>query len=543
MECHNGWFEHKGPMAENAGEGVLLFRLFRPVTSFPPSMLDANRYASPAEAELLRDHIAHDEAASAALQPRVARARTAVHETALALQAAQEAAASAQAILQQLTDMEQTLDAQLAVARGLLHPLRRLPDDVLAIIFSHCRGRDGPDRPVNIWIARWAPFVLAATCRRWRSVASGDPTLWQTIVLDLHLVTGQASELRWSRYLAVVSERSAGLPIHMHIACKAVRTSYEHGLWPVIRALVPRTYVLSVVSDVDINAEVNILLSRSSNHLTSVHIGYYDVEGSFGLQFFSRAPKLRRISVVGLELLWPPESTIFPLVEGLTFGTRQQLNFQDLLDMFYRFPKLDSLEIRLEDLTAATPVSAVCETLTYLNLVAYSCDIQVATSLVFPHLRTAFVNIETVAPDTAVALMRTALRTAHTLHLWFTVGGHLATGLQACAELRHLSLIGRYDETAERFFDALASPTASGAWICPRLETVYISNELSRDSVVDAVLRFASARRSGDAAATPALFPLLEINVVYGSRLQGDARRRDTLVKKLQDLLPQTSSR
>lgn len=184
-------------------------------------MLDANRFANTAEAALLREHIAHDETARRALEPRVARARTAVHDTAVALQAARAAAASAHGILQQLRDAGKTLDTRLALARGLLHPIRQVPHDVLSLIFAQCVDGD-----TNVYVTRLTPFVLAAICRRWRNVALRDPTLWQAVVLDLHLVTDPAAELRWSHYLQVLSKRSASLPLDLYLACKSTGTTY-----------------------------------------------------------------------------------------------------------------------------------------------------------------------------------------------------------------------------------------------------------------------------------------------------------------------------
>ncbi|KAF9023255.1 hypothetical protein BDZ89DRAFT_955851, partial [Hymenopellis radicata] len=75
-------------------------------------------------------------------------------------------------------------ESHLADAKSLLHPMRSLPNELVAEIFSHC---------VRTWeIAHWraqlnslgpssAPWTLASVCRRWRHLALASPHLWTYI--------------------------------------------------------------------------------------------------------------------------------------------------------------------------------------------------------------------------------------------------------------------------------------------------------------------------------------------------------------------------
>ncbi|KIM21883.1 hypothetical protein M408DRAFT_29197 [Serendipita vermifera MAFF 305830] len=67
------------------------------------------------------------------------------------------------------------LEKDLAAISGLLHPIRRTPDDVLRLIFE-----DVVQSEVQVaedkrqWVAVW----LSHVCRRWRSIAVSTPRIW-----------------------------------------------------------------------------------------------------------------------------------------------------------------------------------------------------------------------------------------------------------------------------------------------------------------------------------------------------------------------------
>ncbi|EEB89405.1 hypothetical protein MPER_12498 [Moniliophthora perniciosa FA553] len=76
----------------------------------------------------------------------------------------------------------------LAAWKGPLHPIRRLPDDVLAHIFQTCVEGDfdylqeiepdDPDRYPGMLNTLRSPWVLGQVCRRWRSLTLSLPQFW-----------------------------------------------------------------------------------------------------------------------------------------------------------------------------------------------------------------------------------------------------------------------------------------------------------------------------------------------------------------------------
>jgi F-box-like len=64
--------------------------------------------------------------------------------------------------------------------RSLLSPIRRMPEDILRSIFSHCLPYDTPG---IIMGPSEAPMLLTQICSQWRDVVIKTPTLWSTICL------------------------------------------------------------------------------------------------------------------------------------------------------------------------------------------------------------------------------------------------------------------------------------------------------------------------------------------------------------------------
>ncbi|KAL0569663.1 hypothetical protein V5O48_012306 [Marasmius crinis-equi] len=87
-------------------------------------------------------------------------------------------------------------------------PIFRLPTELLAVIFERCVECDAAG---HVFSEHSMPWVLAQTCRRWRSVAVSTPSLWTVVRLD----SRDAHALRSNRLhmLRIWLERSQSLPI------------------------------------------------------------------------------------------------------------------------------------------------------------------------------------------------------------------------------------------------------------------------------------------------------------------------------------------
>lgn len=163
--------------------------------------MDPNRYATATEAALLREHIAIEESERARDYARLATVRTALHDAEEQLRLAQAAASSARAIVAQIEARDALREDGLRAARGLLHPIRRVPGDVLALVFEALLDVDEPS----------ATFVVSSVCRHWRQTALDIPTLWSYIEVP-YLGPGDPVK-PWTTYLDVVLRRSKQAPL------------------------------------------------------------------------------------------------------------------------------------------------------------------------------------------------------------------------------------------------------------------------------------------------------------------------------------------
>ncbi|PBK62073.1 hypothetical protein ARMSODRAFT_943408, partial [Armillaria solidipes] len=88
----------------------------------------------------------------------------------------------AQDILYQLITERAQAAANLRDAKNLLHPIRRVPDELLRRIFTTCT----PSPEDCVYDARYwdaldentEPWTLSQTCQRWRRIALDTSRLW-----------------------------------------------------------------------------------------------------------------------------------------------------------------------------------------------------------------------------------------------------------------------------------------------------------------------------------------------------------------------------
>ncbi|KZP24021.1 hypothetical protein FIBSPDRAFT_785319, partial [Athelia psychrophila] len=77
-----------------------------------------------------------------------------------------------QAVLEELLRKRTDLRDQGDKHRELLHPIRRLPAEILAEVFGQCM--------TTPWLHDFnkSPLILHNVCALWRSIAVSTPSLW-----------------------------------------------------------------------------------------------------------------------------------------------------------------------------------------------------------------------------------------------------------------------------------------------------------------------------------------------------------------------------
>ncbi|KZV87545.1 hypothetical protein EXIGLDRAFT_752175 [Exidia glandulosa HHB12029] len=463
------------------------------------SELDPNRYAGPAEAALLREDIETHEATRVALDDRVGRATTVLHNTAQALRAAQEAHSSAQQLLDHTTQLKASFEQRLTVSRGLLHPIRRLPNEILAMIFVSVTSTD--------WVAkdvRGPPFIIAATCRRWRAVALNTPQVWTRVAYHLKDISDSAADRRAAACLRAHVLRSSGSPLEVAIVYWVSPLTGSAHLWGAISALLEQARTFVFRAGVDTTSHFSRFLSVTSPYLQHLSIsdGDADLDGVGLFRIALDAPRLTALDCCGSSILWDRTASC-PMLGNVQLDV-EGFSMQSMIDLFRTSPVIVTLNVGvLENLVAAEPFTLLAEHLETLVLddLVGPMDLNVARSFSFPSLREAKISISDpheFEADVIAAFMQSALPAVKTLRLVLSSKLGPAIGLRNCVQLQHLTLVSNFSTSDDplELLAALSIPGLDGSWLCPRLETLSLSLFFT-SGAEDAIVNLATARRCG----------------------------------------------
>ncbi|KAF9006860.1 hypothetical protein BDZ89DRAFT_965785, partial [Hymenopellis radicata] len=137
----------------------------------PPK--EANETRTPRVTELLHQN-------QPPLDREISDLRRVLQNTPIVLQDLDRKIAWARETLDNLISARNQAQSHFEDAEAILHPLRRVPNEVLSEVFQNCSQivedpLDDYDDSLN---PRMAPWVLTHVCRRWRQLALQSPRLW-----------------------------------------------------------------------------------------------------------------------------------------------------------------------------------------------------------------------------------------------------------------------------------------------------------------------------------------------------------------------------
>ncbi|KAG9052760.1 hypothetical protein FS842_009285 [Serendipita sp. 407] len=160
--------------------------------------LKSNRVPSSDEVVALRSLIRAETVALESVKTSLAQAEgetiTAskrVEEARLTLEAALSALSAAQETAATLSKLLEPIELSIRQKKGILHPLRRFPPELLLEIFQYRIDQDEWDRDLEAdldgeWGICDGPLVLSAVSSRWRNLVQSKDTLWRHFNVSLH---------------------------------------------------------------------------------------------------------------------------------------------------------------------------------------------------------------------------------------------------------------------------------------------------------------------------------------------------------------------
>ncbi|SJL02796.1 uncharacterized protein ARMOST_06133 [Armillaria ostoyae] len=88
--------------------------------------------------------------------------------------------------LEALLDQEKHVEQVIESCKAIVHPIRRIPDDIVREIFLTSFGVDAREGKDTL-DKSFAPLILSQVCRDWRPTALSTSRLWPSIKLDFDL--------------------------------------------------------------------------------------------------------------------------------------------------------------------------------------------------------------------------------------------------------------------------------------------------------------------------------------------------------------------
>ncbi|EJD43377.1 hypothetical protein AURDEDRAFT_167459 [Auricularia subglabra TFB-10046 SS5] len=467
-----------------------------------PNALTANRYPYPKEEALLRAHIASSEDERQLLEKRrqesslvVETARRDVEAAERVLEAAREALESAQALYNGVAESCRALDARVELARRRLHPIRRVPDDILGEIFQHAvdTSNAGIDK-TRYAVVQPVPFALAQVSRRWRAAALAQPRLWQYLNMDMDAVdaglrrrdvvrcSDAVHDCKWCRFIKVHLLRSKSIPIHLRVVQQG--DDYEDNLyhvWYHLAEMTPRVRLLEVYQGGDhTNAMGKLLATGASMPLLETALidatSHHGPESSEPMNsvFFPSAPRLSTCSVRHFHPTWTSDAQVYPALVSLNFsgGATEDLapSANQIGDFLSRCPSLERVSICLEYLGQGDVRPRTYPRVKNVSIRVTHDANDLSSALIFPSAQQLDLSL---GPHTATRAMITACAASLKVLVIHkrTIAVAAATCLKEVMSLESLELV--HCKVSESFCQQLVS--SASTLVCPTWSKLHLT--------------------------------------------------------------------
>ncbi|KAK0491929.1 hypothetical protein EDD18DRAFT_1109342 [Armillaria luteobubalina] len=161
------------------------------------------------------------------------------------------------------------LEAQLKLAEGhvedaqsIVHPMRRVSDDVLEVIFQRCVGI-GLQSYSGVG---WMPWILSHVCGRWRLLVRNSGRLWTRVLLDFE----RGEPLASSGCVAVLLKEQMlrACPYNVDVLIKGA--PMEPSTNPILLALIPFSHWFRTMT-MDAGGSLYQFLSACKMPFTCLH--------------------------------------------------------------------------------------------------------------------------------------------------------------------------------------------------------------------------------------------------------------------------------
>ncbi|KAJ7763656.1 hypothetical protein DFH07DRAFT_812680 [Mycena maculata] len=189
-----------------------------------------------------------------------------------------------QSSLDKLTAECNSLDVHIQKHEHALSPLRRMPTEILSLIFTFTMP---PHHPC----AESGPWLVSAVCARWRTITLSQPLLWTVI---------DNSERRTSSFkLKIQLDRSRDLPLNVTFICEDVEicTKHEVEMLDILAQHSVRWETVTLSGPEAFYSGIRNQIQRQFPILLKLDISMFRRKIPASLDIFECAPKLQEVFV------------------------------------------------------------------------------------------------------------------------------------------------------------------------------------------------------------------------------------------------------
>ncbi|KZW01884.1 hypothetical protein EXIGLDRAFT_716524 [Exidia glandulosa HHB12029] len=472
-----------------------------------------------AEAEIQAGRTARDVAIS---EVRLAEAQEALERATRGLE--QAVAVNAQALdFLKIAKRPLTDDPHIRCQLGLIHPVRRLPPEILAMIFHTTAWIVFEDREwalsprLRTVSTQQTPYRLALVCRRWREIALNTPSMWRYICVDLRAITRENALLH-EFYLETSFVRSAKRHVVLRVD-KSLDWEGDYDRQP-FRPESLRPYIVNMtrndgVVDLSVNALDDDLFDPDSPCVNLRKLDT-DVNTPVGLihDLPTLAPHLKSISVALRTFSRRPPVT-YPSVESFTlkslFGGRSAPGHAHPYEnLFGFFP--NAREITLDLSTGfGTADHLRHDNVRTLRIDSWGQIERIADRYSFPRLerleigvKLSLWNDEDIHIEPMLHVVANGCASLRTLQIHRGIPLNADFALLLLSTPRLESLLCPRSTPDDKFLQTLGRAGADGTWMCPRLTTIQMRlGRTNEDAIVHKILDAVSTRNNAHRRGEP----------------------------------------
>ncbi|KAK0245121.1 hypothetical protein EDD85DRAFT_783089 [Armillaria nabsnona] len=377
--------------------------------------------------------------------------------------------------------------SNISDAKSLLHPVRRLPDDVLRAVFRACT--EPPHQTFNIeeLAFSWpridiesvqpnqSPWTVSCVCQQWRTVAIRTGELWSFIELDLDQ-RYQNKELARNRVfrLGLSLFRANGHDLFLRLYGKE-NVSDVDPILPILLPTAPYWKRLSV--SLPLTSFRHFSVCRGYlNRLDTLYIGVKNERGAFHIDAFELAPSLKVLTTIihspftqfsihssGITtfISGGPNMNTYEILKGLPRVQRLTLICADFIDEAAEPIPLHNVTFLhlLDFISDFLSIANMYSHLVLLSLRQLEITFSGSASPDFP----VIINPNSCPIETLVVHLSYLLRGERT-----QLGDNLSKFLRGTPELASLYIMTEYTKLPDRWLNSLVYISGPDS-VAPRL--------------------------------------------------------------------------